>query len=94
MSLVELRIFVVLGLLTVGVVTVLGALAVSMLVATAVQGSLRVAAWLGGIRPGAESAGRGGAGDVAAPSGGGSLRLEPLADRSVVGQRASWAPRC
>lgn len=94
MSLMELRIFAVLGLLTVGVVTVLGALAVSMLVAGAVQGSLRVAAWLGGIRPGAESDGRDGAETTAAPSVGGSLRLDPTADRSMVGQRSSWAPRC
>jgi hypothetical protein len=94
MSLMDLRIFAVLGLLTVGMVTVLGALAVSMLVAGAVQGSLRVAAWLGGIRPGVESAGRGGAGSTAVPSAGGSLRLDPPADRSMVGHRASWAPRC
>jgi hypothetical protein len=91
MSLTELRVAGVLGFVVVGLITTV---VVSLLVAGAVQAGLRVAGWLGSIRSRAAE----GRSDVATatemPVVPRSLRLERPADHSLLARQAWWRLRC
>ncbi len=94
MSLTELRIVGVLGFVLFGVVTTIGAVVASLLVAGAVQAGLRIAGWLGSLRSRAAGVG----GDVAtatvSPAAGRSLGLDRPADHALVARQAWWRLRC
>jgi hypothetical protein len=93
MSLTDLRIIGIVGFVLVGVVTTVGAVVASLLVAGAVQAGLRVAAWLGNLRSRAAGAGEDATATVSPPAGR-SLWLDRPADHSLLARQAWWRLRC
>lgn len=94
MSLTELRIVGVLGFVLVGVVTTVGAVAASLLVAGAVQAGLRVAGWLGSLRSRPAGAGKDVVTATVSPAAGRSLEFDRPADHALVVRQAGWRLRC
>ncbi len=94
MSLTELRMVGVLGFVLVGVVTTVGAVAASLLVAGAVEAGLRVAGWLGSLRSRAAGAGRDVATATVSTAAGRSLGVDRPADHALVVRQAWWRLRC
>ena len=77
-----------------GLVTTVGAVVASLLVAGAVQAGLRVAGWLGSLRSRAAGAGGKAATATVSPDAGRSLRLGRPADHALLARQAWWRLRC
>jgi hypothetical protein len=94
MDLTELRIVGVLGFVVAGVLTTVGAVVTSLLVAGAAQAGLRGAGRLGSIRSRAAETGSDVATATRSPAVGGSFRLDRPADHALLARQAWWRLRC
>lgn len=94
MDLTYLRILSVGGILVVGLLTIVGSIVISLLVARVAQAGLAVGGWLGGVRIRRTEATGQAAVTSKTQAGGANFGLDARAAHELLARQAWWRLRC